>query len=115
MVDKVLFQTFIELKNLPSYSTSVSCFDEDLLFYFNWNERLNKRTLYILNTAGECYMDNKILYPDEPLTFTSIAVANDFDYEIILSKKTKGKSDLYNWRDNYYLCVYRFIPVGDEE
>ena len=66
--------TYVELQDIPSYSTTITVEGQLLKLSFLWNERIGKRVLSIKNSSDVVYLQNTILHPNEPLELNSNAV-----------------------------------------
>lgn len=104
--------TEVLLENTPTYTCTVTCFGVSLQFKFTWVERQGKRSVTISNTDGDCYLQNTVLNVNVPLSFTSVAKADGFDFKLMLVEnpmKDNQSEDIYNWKDNYVLYVTRDV------
>lgn len=103
MSDQVLFMTFVELEDIASYSTTVQIDSETLILNFKWNSRIGKRVLNIVSSNGLCYLQNKVLLPNEIIGLNANAINNDFNYDVVLTPKEGGRGNIYNWSKHYEL------------
>lgn len=108
--------TTVDLQDIPSYKTNITLEGQLLQLSFTWNERLGKRSLYIKNSADVCYLQNKILFPDESLELNSNAVFDDLPYKVVLQKvgDIKKVGNFLNWSKDFILCFYRTIDLVEE-
>jgi hypothetical protein len=104
MSDQVLFMTFVELEDIPSYSTTVQVDGETLTLNFKWNTRIGKRVLNIIGSNGLCYLQNKVLLPEEVIGLNANAINNGFNYDVTLIAKEEGRGNIYNWSKHFELC-----------
>lgn len=112
-----VFTTNVELQDIPSYTTNITLEGQLLKLSFTWNERVGKRTLSIKNDADVCYLQNKILHPNEPLELNSNAVFDDLPYKVVLQKvgDIKRVGNIYNWSKDFILCFYRTVDEEQEK
>lgn len=111
-----VFTTNVELKDIPSYTTNITVEGQVLKLSFMWNERIGKRTLYITDSADQCYLQNTILHPNETLELNSNAVLNDLPYSVTLVKTGNQKKvgNIYNWSKDFILCFSRTVDVVEQ-
>lgn len=109
--------TTVDLQDIPSYKTNITLEGQLLKLSFTWNERLGKRALYIKNSAGVCYLQNKILFPNESLELNSNAVFDDLPYKVVLQKvgDIKKVGNFLNWSKDFILCFYRTVDEDKEK
>ena len=105
--------TTVDLQDIPSYKTNVTLEGQLLQLSFTWNERLGKRALYIKNSADVCYLQNKILFPNESLELNSNAVFDDLPYSVTLIKTGDQKrvGNIFNWSKDFILCFSRTVDL----
>ena len=105
--------TYVELQDIPSYSTTISVEGQVLKLSFMWNERIGKRTLYITDSADQCYLQNTILHPNEPFELNANAVFNDLPYSVTLVKTgdTNKVGNIFNWSKDFILCFSRTVDL----
>ena len=108
-----VFTTNVELKDIPSYSTNIAVEGQLLKLSFMWNERIGKRTLYITDSADQCYLQNTILHPNEPFELNANAVLNDLPYSVTLIKTGDQKrvGNIFNWSKDFILCFSRTVDL----
>lgn len=112
-----VFTTNVELQDIPSYTTNITVEGQLLKLSFMWNERIGKRTLYITNSADQCYLQNTILHPNEPFELNANAVLNDLPYSVTLIKTGDQKrvGNIFNWSKDFILCFSRTVDVEVEK
>ena len=104
--------TYVELQDIPSYSTNITVEGQLLKLSFLWNERIGKRVLSIKNTSDVVYLQNTILHPNEPLELNSNAVLDDLPYSITLVKTGGNKvGNIFNWSKDFILCFSRTVDL----
>ena len=108
-----VFTTTVDLQDIPSYTTSITLEGQLLRLSLLWNERIGKRTMFITNSVGECYLQNTILHPNESFELNSNAVFDDLPYKVVLQKTgdTNRVGNLYTWSKDFILVFYRTIDV----
>lgn len=111
------YGTFVELQDIPSYTTNITVEGQLLKLSFMWNERIGKRTLYITDSADQCYLQNTILHPNEPFELNANAVFNDLPYSVTLIKTGDQKrvGNIFNWSKDFILCFSRTVDVEVEK
>lgn len=109
--------TYVDLQDIPSYSTTISVEGQLLKLSFLWNERIGKRVLSIKNTSDVVYLQNTILHPNEPFELNSNAVLNDLPYSVTLIKTGDQKrvGNIFNWSKDFILCFSRTVDVEVEK
>lgn len=112
-----LFATNVDLRDIPSYTTSIMLEGQLLKLSFLWNERIGKRTIFIRNSADVCYLQNTVLHPNESFELNSNAVFDDLPYKVVLQKvgDTNKVGNIYNWSKDFILCFYRTIDIETEK
>lgn len=112
-----VFTTNVELQDIPSYTTNITVEGQLLKLSFMWNERIGKRTLYITDSADQCYLQNTILHPNEPFELNANAVLNDLPYSVTLIKTGDQKrvGNIFNWSKDFILCFSRTVDVEVEK
>ena len=112
-----VYSTFVELQDIPSYTTSIILEGQLLRLSLLWNERVGKRVLSIKNSNDEYYLQNTILHPNEPFELNSNAVFDDLPYKVILQKvgDSKKVGNIYNWSKDFILCFYRTVDIETEK
>lgn len=112
-----VFTTNVELQDIPSYTTNITVEGQLLKLSFMWNERIGKRTLYITDSADQCYLQNTILHPNEPFELKANAVLNDLPYSVTLVKTGDQKrvGNIFNWSKDFILCFSRTVDVEVEK
>lgn len=105
--------TYVDLLDLPTYTTSVALEGQVLRVSFVWNERIGKRTIFITNSVGECYLQNTILHQNEPFELNSNAVFDDVPYTVTLIKTGDPKrvGNIFDWSKDFILCFSRTINI----
>ena len=104
--------TYVELQDVPSYSTNITVEGQLLKLSFLWNERIGKRVLSIKNTSDVVYLQNTILHPNEPLELNSNAVLDDLPYSVTLVKTGDNKvGNIFNWSKDFILCFSRTVDL----
>ena len=108
-----VYTTNVELQDIPSYTTSITLEGQLLRLSFLWNERIGKRTLSIKNSSDECYLQNTILHPNEPLELNSNAVLDDLSYSVTLVKTgdVNKVGNIFNWSKDFILCFSRTVDL----
>lgn len=108
-----VFTTNVELKDIPSYSTTISVEGQLLKLSFLWNERIGKRVLSIKNSSDVVYLQNTILYPNEPLELNSNAILDDLPYSVTLVKtgNVNKVGNIFNWSKDFILCFSRTVDL----
>lgn len=109
--------TYVDLQDIPSYTTNITVEGQLLKLSFMWNERIGKRTLYITDSADQCYLQNTILHPNEPFELNANAVLNDLPYSVTLIKTGDQKrvGNIFNWSKDFILCFSRTVDVEVEK
>ena len=109
--------TYVDLSDVPTYTTNITLEGQLLKISFVWNERIGKRTIFIRNSADVCYLQNTILHPNESFELNSNAVFDDLPYKVVLQKvgDTNKVGNIYNWSKDFILCFYRTVDVETEE
>lgn len=109
--------TYVDLQDIPSYTTNITVEGQLLKLSFMWNERIGKRTLYITDSADQCYLQNTILHPNEPFELNANAVLNDLPYSVTLIKTGDQKrvGNIFNWSKDFILCFSRTVDVDVEK
>ena len=112
-----VFTTNVELQDIPSYTTNITVEGQLLKLSFMWNERIGKRTLYITDSADQCYLQNTILHPNELFELNANAVLNDLPYSVTLIKTGDQKrvGNIFNWSKDFILCFSRTVDVEVEK
>ena len=112
-----VFTTNVELQDIPSYTTNITVEGQVLKLSFMWNERIGKRTLYITDSADQCYLQNTILHPNEPFELNANAVFNDLPYSVTLIKTGDQKrvGNIFNWSKDFILCFSRTVDLEVEK
>lgn len=105
--------TYVDLLDIPTYTTSVALEGQVLRVSFVWNERIGKRTMFITNSVGECYLQNTILHPNEPFELNSNAVFDDVPYTVTLIKTGDPKrvGNIFDWSKDFILCFSRTVDI----
>lgn len=105
--------TYVELQDIPSYSTNITVEGQLLKLSFLWNERIGKRVLSIKNTSDVVYLQNTILHPNEPLELNSNAVLDDLPYSVTLVKTGDSSrfGNIFNWSKDFILCFSRTVDL----
>ena len=105
--------TYVELQDIPSYSTTISVEGQLLKLSFLWNERIGKRVLSIKNSSDVVYLQNTILHPNEPLELNSNAVLDDLPYSVTLVKTGDANKvgNIFNWSKDFILCFSRTVDL----
>lgn len=105
--------TYVDLLDIPTYTTSVALEGQVLRVSFVWNERIGKRTIFITNSVGECYLQNTILHPNEPFELNSNAVFDDVPYTVTLIKTGDSKrvGNIFDWSKDFILCFSRTVDL----
>ena len=105
--------TYVELQDIPSYSTNITVEGQLLKLSFLWNERIGKRVLSIKNSADVVYLQNTILHPNEPLELNSNAVLDDLPYSVTLVKTgdVNKVGNIFNWSKDFILCFSRTVDL----
>ena len=105
--------TYVELQDIPSYSTNITVEGQLLKLSFLWNERIGKRVLSIKNTSDVVYLQNTILHPNEPLELNSNAVLDDLPYSVTLVKTgdVNKVGNIFNWSKDFILCFSRTVDL----
>ena len=108
-----VFTTNVELQDIPSYTTNITVEGQLLKLSFMWNERIGKRTLYITDSADQCYLQNTILHPNEPFELNANAVLNDLPYSVTLIKTgdVNKVGNIFNWSKDFILCFSRTVDL----
>ena len=108
-----VYSTFVELQDIPSYTTSVILEGQLLRLSLLWNERVGKRVLSIKNSNDEYYLQNTILHPNEPLELNSNAVFDDVPYTVTLIKTGDPKrvGNIFDWSKDFILCFSRTVDI----
>ena len=111
------YGTFVDLQDIPSYTTNITVEGQLLKLSFMWNERIGKRTLHITDSADQCYLQNTILHPNEPFELNANAVLNDLPYSVTLIKigDQKRVGNIFNWSKDFILCFSRTVDVEVEK
>lgn len=109
--------TYVDLQDIPSYTTNITVEGQLLKLSFMWNDRIGKRTLYITDSADQCYLQNTILHPNEPFELNANAVLNDLPYSVTLIKTGDQKrvGNIFNWSKDFILCFSRTVDVEVEK
>ena len=109
--------TYVDLSDVPTYTTSITLEGQLLKISFVWNERIGKRTMFIRNSADVCYLQNTILHPNESFELNSNAVFDDLPYKVVLQKvgDTNKVGNIYNWSKDFILCFYRTVDIETEK
>ena len=108
--------TYVDLQDIPSYTTNITVEGQLLKLSFMWNERIGKRTLYITDSADQCYLQNTILHPNEPFELNANAVLNDLPYSVTLIKTGDQKrvGNIFNWSKDFILCFSRTVDIVEQ-
>lgn len=108
-----VFTTSVDLQDIPSYTTNITLEGQLLKLSFIWNERIGYRVMSIKDSKDECYLQNTILYPNEPFELNSNAVFDDLPYKVILQKTgdIKKVGNIYNWSKDFILTFYRSVDL----
>lgn len=103
--------TNFDLKDEPSYIFFCTCLSEVLQFHVTWNSRALKRSIFVLNSRGECILQNTFIEPNQTLEFNFNAKNQGFHCKLTLcSKDSDVKSlDMLNWSKNFFMSVYRVV------
>lgn len=109
--DKVSIVSNVYLENIPNYVTNTVVDGVSIVLDFQWNVRMKRRTIAIYNTLGDCYLRRTVLYEAEPLQLNSFAHNDGVISDIVLIKRDKGVSDLFNWKDNYFISFTKFLEL----
>ena len=109
--------TYVDLSDIPTYTTNITLEGQLLKISFVWNERIGKRTMFIRNSADVCYLQNTILHPNESFELNSNAVFDDLPYKVVLQKvgDTNKVGNIYNWAKDFILCFYRTVDIETEK
>ena len=109
--------TYVDLSDVPTYTTNVTLEGQLLKISFVWNERIGKRTIFIRNSADICYLQNTILHPNEAFELNSNAIFDDLPYKVVLQKvgDTNKVGNIYNWSKDFILCFYRTVDIETEK
>ena len=109
--------TYVDLSDVPTYTTNVTLEGQLLKISFVWNERIGKRTIFIRNSADVCYLQNTILHPNESFELNSNAIFDDLPYKVVLQKvgDTNKVGNIYNWSKDFILCFYRTVDIETEK
>ena len=107
------YATYVELQDIPSYSTNITVEGQLLKLSFLWNERIGKRVLSIKNSSDVVYLQNTILHPNEPLELNSNAVLDDLPYSVTLVKTgdVNKVGNIFNWSKDFILCFSRTVDL----
>ena len=108
--------TYVDLSDVPTYTTNITLEGQLLKISFVWNERIGKRTIFIRNSADICYLQNTILHPNESFELNSNAIFDDLPYKVVLQKvgDTNKVGNIYNWSKDFILCFYRTVDIETE-
>lgn len=108
-----VFTTSVDLQDIPSYTTNITLEGQLLRLSFIWNERIGYRVMSIKDSKDEYYLQNTILYPNEPFELNSNAVFDDLPYKVILQKTgdIKKVGNIYNWSKDFILTFYRSVDL----
>ena len=108
-----VFTTTVDLQDIPSYTTSITLEGQLLRLSLLWNERVGKRTMFITNSVGECYLQNTILHPNEPFELNSSAVFDGVPYTVTLIKTGDPKrvGNIFDWSKDFILCFSRTVDI----
>lgn len=108
-----VFTTSVDLQDIPSYTTNITLEGQLLILSFIWNERIGYRVMSIKDSKDEYYLQNTILYPNEPFELNSNAVFDDLPYKVILQKTgdIKKVGNIYNWSKDFILTFYRSVDL----
>lgn len=96
----------VGLDNSLSYNTTVSFKNKRLTLTFNWNERLECRTLSIKDTSGNVILRSKALLPNCEIELSSNALLLGYNAKVHLVEKYNGTGDLKNWANKYDLIIF---------
>ena len=109
--------TYVDLSDVPTYTTNVTLEGQLLKISFVWNERIGKRTIFIRNSADICYLQNTILHPNESFELNSNAIFDDLPYKVVLQKvgDTNKVGNIYKWSKDFILCFYRTVDIETEK
>ena len=108
-----VYSTFVELQDIPSYTTSITLEGQLLRLSLLWNDRVGKRVLSIKNSNDEYYLQNTILHPNEPFELNSNAVFDDVPYTVTLIKTGDPKrvGNIFDWSKDFILCFSRTVDI----
>ena len=108
--------TYVDLSDVPTYTTNITLEGQLLKISFVWNERIGKRTIFIRNSADICYLQNAILHPNESFELNSNAVFDDLPYKVVLQKvgDTNKVGNIYKWSKDFILCFYRTVDIVEQ-
>ena len=109
--------TYVDLSDIPTYTTNITLEGQLLKISFVWNERIGKRTIFISNSADICYLQNTILHPNESFELNSNAIFDDLPYKVVLQKvgDTNKVGNIYKWSKDFILCFYRTVDIETEK